>query len=71
MSISFVAGLTGKAPKEELVVSPQTNNEKIVTPGRGLTAAVFASGPTGDRLESLAALWARQTGRPIRVATPR
>jgi hypothetical protein len=52
-------------------MSPQTNTEKIVTPGRGLTAAVFTSGPSGSRLESLAALWARQTGRAIRVATPR
>jgi hypothetical protein len=52
-------------------MSPKANTVKIVSPGRSLTAAVFTGGPAGDRLESLAALWARQTGRPIRVAAPR
>jgi hypothetical protein len=70
MSFRLVTGLKGEEPKQELEMSPKTT-EKIVTPGRGLTAAVFTSGRTGDRLESLAALWARQTGRPIRVAAPR
>jgi hypothetical protein len=52
-------------------MSPKPNTEKVVVPGRGITAAVFTTGPAGDRLESLAALWARQTGRAIRVAAPR
>jgi hypothetical protein len=52
-------------------MSPKPNTVKIVAPGRAPTAAAFASGPAGDRLESLAALWARQTGRAIRVAAPR
>jgi hypothetical protein len=52
-------------------MSPKTTPEKIVMPGRGLTAAMLTSVPAGDRIESLAALWARQTGRKIRVAAPR
>jgi hypothetical protein len=47
----------------EVRMAPNTNASTVITPG-----APFV--PSG-RIEWLAAIWARQTGRPIVIATPR
>jgi hypothetical protein len=52
-------------------MSPKRSSITIVSPGSALPVAAFAGRPAADRLESLAAIWARQTGRPILVAGPR
>jgi hypothetical protein len=52
-------------------MSPKSNAVAVIRPGTSSTAAAFMNRSGGDRLESLAAIWARQTGRSIRVVAPR
>jgi hypothetical protein len=55
----------------EVRMSPNTNASTVVTPGAPFVPSALGGQPAGGRLEWLAAIWARQTGRAIVVATPR
>jgi hypothetical protein len=49
-------------------MSPNQSTPTVIAPGSPFALSALSGQPAGGRLEWLAAIWARQTGRPIVIA---
>jgi hypothetical protein len=55
----------------EVRMSPNQSTATVIAPESAFALSGLSGQPADGRLEWLAAVWARQTGRPIVIATPR